>query len=249
VTPERTTLEWVYDPVDLFEAPYQRQDVDFDLLVDAGRAVATLHVSQDPVLPDVEERVSAAIASVFLVHQIQIRRRYHIDGPRTYQYVAGRTDLLIQVSSAVTVFTAGHVDRIETDAAGNIVRDSRAERIAAHRSELDFLAPKLGRSTTLRSMCESYARSITDPNNELVHLFEICDALTKHYSDKQAALNALSISQTKWQRLGILANVKPLEEGRHRGKHPTGRRAATARELQEARQLAWRWIMAFAQTV
>jgi len=86
-------------------------------------------------------------------------------------------------------------------------------------------------------------------NNALVHLYEIRDALAKHYGDEQSARDALSISKTKWDRLGILTNVEPLEQGRHRGKHPTGRRAATESELDEARQLAWRWIMAFAETV
>jgi hypothetical protein len=147
-------------------------------------------------------------------------------------------------------FAAGHAHLITTDTAGNpVVRDTRAERIAADHSMLNSFAPKLVRSATLRSICESYARSISDPNNALVHLFEIRDALTKHYGDEQSARDALSISKTKWGRLGILANVEPLEEGRHRGKHPTGRRAATPSELEEARQLTCRWIMAFAETV
>jgi hypothetical protein len=32
----------------------------------------------------------------------------------------------------------------------------------------------------------------------------------------------LGISKTEWQRLGALANAEPLEQGRHRGKHPEG---------------------------
>jgi hypothetical protein len=249
VTPERTELEWIYDPADLFEAPYQHTGVDFDLLVDAGRVVAILSVPQDPVSPDVEERVRAAIESVFLVRQLQIHRKYSLEGPRTYQHSAGRKNISIRVGSAVAVFTAGHVDLIATDAAGNIVRDSRAERIAEHSSVLDSVAPKLVHSATLRSLFESYSRSVTDPNNELVHLYEIRDALSGHYGSEQSARDALGISKGEWQRLGVLANVEPLEQGRHRGKHPAGRRAATESELNEARQLARRWIMAFAQTV
>jgi len=45
----------------------------------------------------------------------------------------------------------------------------------------------------------------------------------------------VSISTTEWKRLGLLANVEPLEQGRHRGKHAAGRRIATAEELEEAR--------------
>lgn len=250
MTHERTVLEWVYDPADLFEAPYQRQDGDFALLVDAGRAVATLRVSQDPVSPDVEKRVSAAIKHVFLVRQLQIRRMYSLDSPTTYQHAESRINIVFRVKGVGTGCAAGHAHLIATDAAGNTVeRDTRAERIAADHSMLDSFAPKLVGSATLHSMCESYARSIADPHNALVHLFEIGDALSGHYGGEQSARGALGISKTEWQRLGILANVEPLEQGRHRGKHPAGRRAATASELQEARQLTHSWIMAFAQTV
>ena len=166
MTSERTELVWVYDPVDLFEAPYQHADVDFDLLVDAGRVVATLSVSQDPVSPDVEERVSAAIKNVFLVRQLQIRRTYTLDGPTISQHSAGRTTISNRVKGVGKGFAAGHAHLIATDTAGNpVVRDTRAERIAADHSMLDSFAPKLVRSATLHSMCESYARSISDPNN------------------------------------------------------------------------------------
>lgn len=249
MTLERTELEWIYDPTDLFEAPYRHAGVDFDLLVDAGRAMATLSVPQEPVSPDVEECVRATIESVFLVRQLQIHRNYSLKGPTTYQHSAGRKNISIRVGSAVVVGSVGHPDLIVTDAAGNIVRDSRAERIAEHVSVLDAVAPKLVRSGTLRSLLESYSRSVTDPYNELVYLYEIRDALSKHYGSERSAREALGISRGKWQRLGVLADVEPLEQGRHRGKHPMGRRAATENELNEARQLVHPWIMAFAQTV
>ena len=249
MTPERTELEWTYDPADLFEAPYQHAGIDFDLLVDAGRAVATLRVPQEPVSPDVEEGVRAVLESVFLVRQLQIHRQYSLKGPRTYQHSAGRKNILIRAGIVATVCTAGRADFIVTDTAGNIVRDSRVERIAEHSSVLDSVAPKLVRSATLRSLFASYSRSVTDPNNELVHLYEIRDALAGHYGSEQSARDALGISKGEWQRIGVLANVEPLEQGRHRGRHPTGRRAATESELNEARQLARRWLMAFAQTV
>lgn len=249
MTSERAELEWIYDPPDLFEAPYHHADVDFDLLVDAGRAVVTLRVPQEPVPPDVEEHVRSAIESVFLVRQLLINRKYSLEGPRTYQQSAGHKNISIRVGSAVTVFTGEHVDLIATDTAGNVVRNSKADRIAEHSLVLDSVTPKLLRSATLRSMFESYSRSVTDPNNELVHLYEVRDALSRYYASEQSARDALGISKNEWQRLGILANVEPLEQGRHRGKHPAGRRGATESELNEARQLARRWILAFAQAV
>jgi len=144
---------------------------------------------------------------------------------------------------------SGQVDFLLKDAEGNVVRDSKAERIAEHISLLDELAPKVPHSATLRSLLESYSQSIDDPNNELVHLYEVRDALSHHYGNEQAARNALAISKTEWQRLGILANVEPLKEGRHRGKHSHVKRQATSSELDEARSFVCRWIIAFGQTI
>jgi hypothetical protein len=94
---ERTELEWIITPADLFEAPYRQSESDFDLSVDAGRAVATLSVAQDPVLPDVEERVRILLESVYLVRQLQVHREFSLEGPRTYQYEGDRKNVSISL--------------------------------------------------------------------------------------------------------------------------------------------------------
>ncbi len=75
---------------------------------------------------------------------------------------------------------------------------------------LDLLAPKVAHSPSLRSVVASYSRSISDPSNELVHLYEVRDALKKHYGGEDAARVALNITEADWKRLGVLANVEPL---------------------------------------
>jgi hypothetical protein len=92
----------------------------------------------------------------------------------------------------------------------------------------------------------SYKAAVDDPANELVHLYEIRDALAGHYGGDAAARAKLGISEKEWKRLGILANDAPLKEGRHRGRHSKKLRHATAAELDEARKIARGWITAFA---
>ena len=249
MTPERTELEWAYDPADLFEAPYRYVEVDFELLIDAGRAVATLKSPQEPASSEMDGHIRATIQNIFLVRQLQTHRKYNIEGPRIYQYSEGRKNISIRVESAMMAFAGFQADLVVTDAGGKVVHDSKAERIAEHRSILDSVAPKISGSPTLRSMLESYSRSITDPSNELVHLYEVRDALAKHYGSEPYARDALGISKGEWGRLGILANVEPLEQGRHRGEHVAGCRAATEIELNEARQIVRRWIILFAEAV
>lgn len=249
MTVDRTELEWIYQPSDFFEAPYRLEVGDFDLLVEDGRAVASLTVPMDPVPQDLEERVKTVLESIFLVRQLHLHTNYKLEGPRIYQHSSGRKNVAIRVGTASLALMTEQVDFILRDAAGNVVRDSKAERIAQQGSLLDHLAPKLQHSATLRGMLESYSRSIADPDDELVHLYEVRDALSRHYGDEQAARDALAIGKREWQRIGVLANVEPLREGRHRGKHSHGRRPATNAEMDEARTLARQWIIAFGQTV
>jgi hypothetical protein len=247
MTPERTELEWLYQPQDLFEAAYRCAESEYDLLVEDGRALATLKTPQDPVDEQLEKRIAERLDAILRVRQLRKHQSYKLQGPRVYQHGGGVKNVAIKVGSDAVAISVGQVDTVIRDGAGNVLRDTRAERIAEHTAMLDSIAPKLARSPVLRELFNSYSRSISDPSNELVHLYEVRDALVAHYGGEQNARAALCISGSEWGRLGRLANAEPLEQGRHRGDHVTGRRDATAAELEEARSIVQRWIVAFAK--
>lgn len=187
--------------------------------------------------------------NIFLVRQLQVHRSYTLVGPIVSRYSSGHKNVTVEVGSAAVALTSGQVDFIIQDPAGNVIRDSKAERIADDTSLLNLLAPKLQQSATLRALVASYSKAVADPADELIHLYEVRDAISHHYGNEQTARHTLGISKSDWQRLGFLANAEPLEQGRHRGKHSHGRRPATAEELDEARRLARGWIIAFAKRV
>jgi hypothetical protein len=250
MVPERTVLEWVYRPEDLFEAAYRHVSAEWELVIDGGRAIATLSVPQGPVAPALEGRIAAHLHAVLLVRQLQVHRICEVESPpRIYQHAEGRRSGGIRLGAACVVVSGGQADLVHRDGAGNILRDTRAERIAEHAAMLDAVAPKLALSTTLNGLLTSYSRAVSDGSNELVHLYEIRDALATHYEGEQNARAALSISRSEWQRLGVLANVEPLEQGRHRGGHVSGRRVATLGELEEARSIARKWMIVFASLI
>lgn len=246
---ERTELEWIYEPRDYFEAPYRTAISDFGIAIDDGKATATLTAPTESVPPDLEERIRSSIENVFKVRQLQLHKEYSLEGPRIYNQSDGRRNVTIRVPSASIMVMAGRVDFTLKDAAGNIVRDSKAERINDEVALLDSLAPKLNQSPILRRLFESYSRAVGDPDDELVHLYEIRDALCEHYGGEKPTRTALGIRKGEWQRLGSLANAEPLEQSRHRGKHLQQRRPATDEELKDARELVRKWIIAFAKAV
>jgi len=95
------------------------------------------------------------------------------------------------------------------------------------------------------AILKSSRAAADEPEIELVRLYQIRDALAKHFGGKTEAQKALGISKDDWSRLGDLANDAPLNQGRHRGKKIGELRDATQAELNEARSIAKGMIRAY----
>ena len=130
MAPDSTELEWIYEPAAFFEAPYQHETANFRLFVDGGRAVASLMPPTDPVPPNLEMQIRRTLENILLVRQLQSRTNFKLEGPRIYQHSGGRKHVSIQLEGGSLVLTGGQVNFTIHDPAGNIVRDSKAERIA-----------------------------------------------------------------------------------------------------------------------
>ena len=245
MTAKRTELAWSYLPADLFEAECRFAGGAYELVIKDGQAAATLNAPQDPVNDRLAKVIAEDLEAIFLVRQLQTRRLYSLSGPTIQQHgPGGGTTISVRATDATA--SVGQPDVLIRDQAGNVVADSKAERIATDARMLDAIAPKLARSPLLRGMFRSYSNSLSDAANELVHLYEVRDALAAHYGGEQGARAALGISRSEWKRVGILANDEPIEQGRHRGQHAGELRGATSSELEEARTIVRKWIIAVA---
>ena len=58
--------------------------------------------------------------------------------------------------------------------------------------------------TTAASILKSYQTAVNDPDNELVHLYEIRDALSKRFGRKNVTCKALKINSTQSSQTGIV---------------------------------------------
>jgi hypothetical protein len=93
----------------------------------------------------------------------------------------------------------------------------------------------------------SYSAGVRDPVNELVHLYEIRDALSVKFGGEIRVRSALAITASQWSRFEQLSNSEPLRQGRHRGKTGETLRDASESELIEARCIARAMIEAYLQ--
>ena len=243
----KTELEWSYQPQDFFEERLVFALTDGELVADAGKATLTLTIPTNPVFAADLQRYKDEVCGVFEVRQLITHNKYELNGPDIKK--DGTRNLSLFAVSADLTMTAGHPDLVIIDASGKIVNDTKAERLASDMTMMTSLSPKLVQSTILHGILRSYSQAVRDPQNELVHLYEIRDAIAKEFGGESGAKSALGITRVDWSTLGRLANDQPLLEGRHRGQKLDELRPATQEELAEARRIACKMIQAYAEKV
>lgn len=132
---------------------------------------------------------------------------------------------------------------------GRAVVDTKRDRVEK-KVELAELAAAHASDHVLASMLRSFDTAVRDPDNELVHLYEIRDALVARFGTEAAARTAIKLDKKRWSTLGRLCNDEPLKQGRHRGSKPAvPLRDATEGELSEARDIARAMIEAYARSL
>jgi hypothetical protein len=245
-----TDLEWGYQPPDFFEAE-STFALDCGMLsVHNGKASLRLRSPEDPLKPETRGAAAAQVEAVLNSRRLLVHRTYTIGGPHVIQHGEdGKRHVAVTLEAGQITTAGGSVDFVVINARGAVVTDSGAERLTAHRQFVLQLATKAARSQLLASLLRSYGAAVSDPNDELVHLYEIRDALASHFLNEEAARNALRVTKQEWQQLGILANVEPLRQGRHRGRHAQANRPANDAELDAARNAAKLLILRFADLV
>ena len=246
----RTELEWGYQPQGFFEERFVFALSDGELVAEVGKATLTLASPTNPVLAADLQRCKDETLSVFEIHQLTKHRSFELNGPATVQYTPdGGRRVAVSVTSTGGAVAGGPADCVFTDANGVVVRDTKAERLASEMAMVISISPKLAHSSILSGMLRSYGQAVRDPQNELIHLYEIRDAIAKVYGGERDAITALGIKTSDWKALGRLANEEPLREGRHRGKKFDELRSATQGELAEARRITCSLIKAYANCV
>ena len=231
-------IEWSYTPKDFFEEPVALDRGNYSIEMDDGQIAAKMPADTFDSDKDLKDRIETEIQNFFLGAQGIRRQPFNISGGSySRNHPDGRKDVTLVVGASKLKIKGGNVDLIYTDSNGK-VHDTKKERIA-QTSRLGELAAKYAASdATAIAILDSFNASVIDPKDELVHLYEIWECLSKHFGNESETRSKLGIPRKRRSRLGQLANDAPLKQGRHRGKHSDSLRDATQDELNEARQIA-----------
>lgn len=231
-------FEWNFTPHNLFEEPAELGCCGLPVSLDAGKA--TVRVDLEGGQPAWEVRgneLHEALYAHFLAAQVLGHEPFTLSKP-SYARIRpdGGRDIFVTLEGAVLHARMGRLDAVVTRS-GEVMHDDRRNRIERRKAFGASAAKHLG-DPVLPSILRSYMAAVNDPGNELIHLYEIRDALADRFGGHGQATAALGVSNTAWSTLGRLADGGPLREGRHRGKFPGELRDATEAELEEARTIA-----------
>jgi hypothetical protein len=208
------------------------------MIINTGKVEARI----DPKAYDKEHKMRDELHNVlndrFLGVQLLTHKPYELSKSSLYrEHADGRREYTLFIGPAISVETAGHLDLIVKDKDGNILSDTRRDRINKKKEFAELVEKYRKDDKFVDSMLAFYEAAIRDPKNELVHLFDIWEALEKRFGGETQTLATLGISRSKRRVLGRLSNDEPLHQGRHRGAKVGELRDATEAELEEARSI------------
>lgn len=197
-------LDWTFSPHDYFEEVIEIAGHGYTMtIVNDGHVQAKIASSLYHADPDIRERLQNDLNSRFLGVQLLTYSPYELSGSRmTRLHPGGRKDYFMEAEPANLTVTISDTAEFQLIRNGNVVADLKRDRIEEKARVAELVSCSSG-DTMLRSLLQSYQAAINDPNNELVHLYEISDALAKRFGGKQkaaqaAAQKALGITRTQW---------------------------------------------------
>lgn len=239
-------VSWSYTPEDYFEEPLCIEEEGFHMKADSGIVHLRISVSDAANRRELRDRLHADLDARFVATMMLSHRPYALADPDLVLVGAdGTRHTTIFAKTGRLVLGGGRADVRYTGADG-IEVDSKRDRLARNARVGNLLSKHKHADRLLSRLTASYSSAVLDPDNELIHLYEVREALSVRFGGQQQACSVLAADQTQWKRLGRLCNHEPLRQGRHRGAATDDAlRDATAAELDEARGIAIRLIESY----
>ena len=242
---KRYKIQWRYEPTDFYKIPASVTVNSYEITFDGGVAISWVSDVREEKIKQLVVSLSKRLRSVVLSFQCQAHQR--LDLVEGYSYCeihenGSSGSVVIKPAPAILYAKGGIGAVVIRDAEGNILTDSRLDAAAAGKdfAELILSAPE-DHPLVLR-LLKAYENAIHEPQNELIHLYEIRDALSEKYGN--TAYEILGLSEKSWNRFGKIANKLPLTQGRHRGRSKVLSKA-NSKVLEYMRTYAREMIVAY----
>ena len=177
---ERIEIHRDYTPADLFPEPQEWACDGYTLTASNGRVVATIPPEGDD--PGTIERVRREMGVHIRVEALNVGKVAGVSGSFNVLHISedGGVGVAITPASAIIKLTGTVPDSSSTDPEGNLVADTRAQRIAAQ----EWLRGAFVRHSsdpTAARILGMLQDSLRYPKRELAHLWDVAEALEERF--------------------------------------------------------------------
>lgn len=158
---------------------------DYVMTITNGRVTAKVDSAIFEANHSVRDLMEKSLNDRFLAVQLLSHRPYELSkSSRTRVHDDGHCNVFLECEPGYIVLTGGIVDVTVTDRLGNVISDSRRDRIQRKRNLSALVLRHRGHDHSVDVMLKSYDAAVRDPQNELVHLYEIRDAISARLGGK-----------------------------------------------------------------
>lgn len=239
-------LKWNYLPKNFFDNNIKFEQSDYLIIINDG--IISLTIRDQRLFSEAShQNYNDIIESFFISRMLQKRGSYEIKkGEKIIEREDGHSEIIIELEPAkIEVSFSAEIRVIKKDSNGKIIFDSKEndEKVLYDLSAQISTLNK--RHPILNKIFKSFKKSITDPENELVYLYEILDAVKVYFNGKEIALKKLKFTKKNWSELSKICNTLPLAQSRHRGQMINKQMMQDQRELDKAREISKKLILAF----
>ena len=160
-------LEWTFSPTDYFEQTIEVRRDEYILRIENGKAEARV----DPRAYDADTNYRLAFHEAlndrFLAVQVLTHRPYNLPQPSMFRlYTDGRKDVTLFAEPGHFKITGGSVDFLVKDKDGNVLADTRTDRIEKKEHFANLAEKYRDTDRVLGGLLNSYAAAVKDPDNE-----------------------------------------------------------------------------------
>src|SRR5262249_28813581 len=162
-------LEWNFSPPDYFEEPIEISRHDYTMIIADGNVQAKIESPVYEADPSMRQRLHDVLNDWFLGVQLLSHRAYQLSKPKmTRVHPDGRRDLFLEPETGRFDYFGSAVDFRVADRHGNVISDSRQDRIEKEKTLAELVARYRSTDCTLDSLLRSHDAAVHDANNGLV---------------------------------------------------------------------------------
>ena len=154
---EQIVVEWNYEPNDYFEDDFTIEYDNCDIEIRPGIATAIITSIHIEKIDEMINKLNQDLESRFLAVQVMTHQKYKLGKPLRYDLKKdGKKNIHLQVDDMVSVSDISPIDIIISDANGNVISDTKQERINKKKWFSETSAKFRVKDQTLNQMLKSY---------------------------------------------------------------------------------------------